>query len=624
MSQIRTRIESWILVITTLAILSGAFVVTSMGSTAEGAPPKITVSLTWDDGRASQLDSVAIQQAHGMKATYYINSGEIDSSSYYLTRPQLDSIVAAGNEIGGHTVHHDNLATLSLDQATRSVCDDYQTLVSWYGSAAIRSFAYPFGANNADVQKIPATCGYTSARTVQGVRTSTTCPGCRLAESLPPQNPWAIAVPPSITSATTLDDLKFQITQAAANGGGWVIYTMHSLGMQNDIYNIDPTVYDAFLTWLSERPDVEVRTVGDVMATQGPTTTTTSATTTTTTPPPPPTTVSLSNPGLEVDADNNGVADCWIRGSAGTTTASWKRTTNTHSGNAAEEVTISAFTSGDRKLVQQLDNGTANGGCAPSVSDVATYSLSLWYRSTGSSNMVVFTRDAAGIWKYWKTGPIVGASADWTSTTYSPGKLPTGTTAISYGLALRAVGTLATDDYSMVQDPPVAPVPNDPAVKNSSFETDSNNDGIADCWIRGGYGTSTVSFNRVADAHTGLWGQQLTISSLTTGDRKIVQPLDYGQAAGGCAIDVTAGKQYWLSSWYRSDVTPLLFVYLRDSAGTWRWWISTWPYQASAGWSKASFLTPALPAGTTGLSFGLGLTSAGTVVMDDASFSLAP
>lgn len=616
MTHPRNRFASWIIVLAVIAVIGSALALVPIRAKAAGAEPNIVVSLTWDDGRASQLGSIALQDAYGMKATYYINSGDIDSSSYYLTKAQLDSIAQSGNEIGGHTVHHENLTTIPLDAATATVCSDRETLVGWYGPNAGKSFAYPYGANNADVKKIPGFCGYTSARGVTGVRTSTACLGCRLAETLPPADPWYIAGPTSITSATTLDDLKFQVNQAATNGGGWVLYTMHSLGDSTDKYSIDPAVYEQFLTWLQSRSDVSVRTVGDVMSTDWPTPTTT---TTTATPPPPAVSVPLVNADLEADANRNGVSDCWLRGYSGTNSATWKRSADAHSGTAAEEVTISSFTTGDRKVVQLLDNGTTNGGCAPSVSDASTYSLSLWYRSTGKNNMVVFTRDTAGSWKYWKTGPTVAPSATWASTTFAPGKLPAGTTALSYGLALASVGTLATDDYSMTQDQLVAPPASDQAIRNSSFESDSNNDGIADCWMRGGYGTSTFSFQRVADAHSGTWGQKLSVTSLTSGDRKIVQPLDNGQVAGGCALNVTGGKQYRLGTWYHADTSTQLFVYLRDASGTWRWWITTVPFSASTGWNQATFITPALPAGTTALSFGLGLTTVGTLVVDDAS-----
>lgn len=616
MMNVRSRFAAWLIVGALLAVTVSALVLVPIGAKAATTETKVVVSLTWDDGRASQMASLPIQEAHGMKATYFINSGEINTSGYYLSKPQLDVIAQSGNEIGGHTVHHENLTAISLDAATAAICADRQTLVSWYGPNAGRSFAYPFGANNADVQKIPGSCGYSSARAVTGVRTPTACLGCRLAESLPPANPWQLAGPTSITASATLDDLKFQVDQAVLNGGGWVIYAFHSIGDGTTDYNIDPVLYDAFLTWLGSRTDVEVRTVGDVMSTDWlvPTTTTTVPA-----PPAPPLPVALTNPGFEIDANANGISDCWLRGSAGTNTASWVRSPNAHSGAVAEEVTISSYTSGDRKMVQSLDKGTANGGCAPSVSDSATYSLSLWYRSTGINNMVVFTRDGAGVWKYWKTGPTVAASATWSTTTYSPGKLPAGTTALSYGLALRSAGTMAIDDFSMTQEPATGPVPVDALVKNSSFETDSNNDGIADCWIRGGFGTSSASYQRVADARSGQWGQRIAMTSFLSGDRKVVQALDNGQSSGGCALSATGGQQFRLSSWYHSTTTPRLFVFVRNADGAWRWWITTLPFASSDNWTQATFITPALPAGTTAISFGMGLTTVGSLVIDDAA-----
>ena len=613
---LRNRFAAWLIVIALVALTISVLAFVPIGAKAATTDPKVVVSLTWDDGRASQMASLPIQDAHGMKATYYINSGEINASGYYLSKPQLDVIAQSGNEIGGHTVHHENLTAISLDAATEAICADRQTLVSWYGPNAGRSFASPFGANNADVQKIPGSCGYSSARAVTGVRTPTACLGCRLAESLPPANPWQLAGPTSITASATLDDLKFQVDQAVLNGGGWVIYAFHSIGDGTTDYNIDPVLYDAFLTWLGSRTDVEVRTVGDVMSTEWlvPTTTTTVPV-----PPAPPLPVALTNPGFEIDANANGVADCWLRGSAGTNSATWVRSPNAHSGAVAEEVTISSYTSGDRKMVQSLDNGTANGGCAPSVSDAATYSLSLWYRSTAASSMVVFLRDSAGVWKYWKTGPTLTASPTWATTTFSTGKLPAGTTALSYGLALKSVGTLATDDYSMAQEPATSPAQVDALVRNSSFETDSNNDGVADCWIRGGFGASAASYTRVNDAHSGLWGQRMVMTSFLTGDRKVVQTLDNGQVSSDCALKANGGQQFRIGTWYHSTTTPKLFVYLRNADGAWRWWITTLPYAASDNWTQATYITPKLPAGTTAISFGMGLTTTGSLVIDDAS-----
>ena len=88
------------------------------------AATSTVVSLTFDDGSASQYSTLSMLSAHGMKGTYYINSALVGSSSYYMTWSQLHDLYNAGNEIGGHTLHHVNLKTLSTADATTEVCDD--------------------------------------------------------------------------------------------------------------------------------------------------------------------------------------------------------------------------------------------------------------------------------------------------------------------------------------------------------------------------------------------------------------------------------------------------------------------------------------------------------------------
>ena len=610
----RTTAIGMVLLLTALLLPSLAH-----GASATASPP-VVVSLTWDDGRSSQVDSVPIQQRHAMPATYYVNSSQIGSSGYYLSKVQLDSIAAAGNELGGHTQHHENLTNVTLDQARATVCNDRSQLGSWYGPAATRSFAYPYGATNADVTQIVKDCGYTSARGVTGVMTPTTCLSCRPSESLPPLDPYLLVSPTSVGPTTTLSDLQFQVQQAAANGGGWVIYTMHSIGVPGDSLSVDPTIYSKFLDWLAARSDVQVRTVGDVMSQ-----TWTAPTTTTTAPPPPaptPAAVTVPNAGLETDANNDGLSDCWQRGSSGTNTASWKRVTDAHSGTAAEQVTISTFTSGDRKIVSSLDAGTANGGCAPSVDTTHSYRVSAWYRSTAQTEFVLFLRDAAGGWRYWRTGPKLPASASWVQASYDAGVLPTGTTAMSFGLLLFSVGTLTTDDYSLTAFAAAVPALTDPSVRNASLEADVDNNGTPDCWTLGGYGTNSFTFRRVADAHSGFWGESLVISSLSSGDRKIVPTLDDGTANGGCAPSALPGTRYRLSAWYHADTTVQLIAYYRDQAGIWRWWVSGTVGGNAADWTQASYVTPPTPAGTTAISFGIGLANAGSIVTDD--YAMAP
>ena len=601
-------------VVVLMVIAASGAVAIGRVATASTEQPKVIVSLTWDDGRASQATSLEIQRRHSMPATYYVNSAQIGTSPYYLTRQQLDSLVAAGNEVGGHTERHENLTTIPVEQARQTICNDRTRLTSWYGADAGRSFAYPYGANNADTRRLVTDCGYTSGRGVTGVLTPYTCSSCRTSESLPAADPTLLVAPSSITSRTTLEDLQFQVTQASLNGGGWVIYTLHDIGVPNDALSIDPSLYSRFLDWLAARTDVTVMTVGDVMATAWPAN-------------PPPTTpitsptrtpLTVVNAELENDANGDGVAECFVRAGFGTNSAAWTRTIDAHSGVGAEEVSVTEYATGDRKLLVSLDSGTTNGGCAPSVDSDHSYEVSVWYRSTVPTRMVVFTRDAAGSWKYWATGPTLEAAGGWNQAVFATGPPPAGTTAISWGLTISTVGTLAVDDFALASTELSTPY-TDPVVKNASLEVDADRNSRPDCWLPSGFGTSSFSFARVADARTGQWGQRLSVTSLSSGDRKMVINLDRGQAAGGCAIDVTAGSRHRLGVWYHSNVPVTMFVYLRDANGVWKWWSSASFAASPTEWTFASRTTAPIPAWATGLSFGLGLTTVGTVVTDDHS-----
>lgn len=233
--------------------------------------PTVVVSLTWDDGRVSQTGTLAINQKYGFPATYFINSAAIGvGDEHRLTKSQLDVLAtSAGNEIGGHTEHHLDLTTLTPEARTTEVCADRDRLVGWYGADAGQSFAYPFGAVNAAVQATVQGCGYEAGRGVGGLRGTTSCQTCAFAEALPPGDPLWLASVDSVRNTTTLADLQDRVTQAEENGGGWLVYTFHDLGVSPSDpgfeFSIDPVVYDQFLSWLSARTNVEVKTVADAM-----------------------------------------------------------------------------------------------------------------------------------------------------------------------------------------------------------------------------------------------------------------------------------------------------------------------------------------------------------------------
>jgi peptidoglycan/xylan/chitin deacetylase (PgdA/CDA1 family) len=75
-----------------------------------------------------------------MPATFYVVSGAVDAPGY-LTREQLRTIAAQGQEIGGHTVTHPHLrSTGSPDEVRRQICGDRTTLANW--GFRVTSFAY--------------------------------------------------------------------------------------------------------------------------------------------------------------------------------------------------------------------------------------------------------------------------------------------------------------------------------------------------------------------------------------------------------------------------------------------------------------------------------------------------
>jgi peptidoglycan/xylan/chitin deacetylase (PgdA/CDA1 family) len=247
------------------AVLAALWLVAVVPATAQAAPT--VVSLTFDDGRANAYPARSILSSHGMHGTFYLNSGGLSADSYYMTWEQVAGLAADGNEIGGHTVDHAVLTSLTTDQAMHEVCDDRATLQA-HGYNPV-SFAYPEIAYNASVQQIVRDCGYSSARAGDASYPP--------AESLPPADPYAIRTVPAIESKTTLAQMQGYVTSVESSGGGWVVFMFHSVCTNcGTTLAVSPTNLSALLDWLAPRSanGTVVKTVGEVMgAGSGPDTT---------------------------------------------------------------------------------------------------------------------------------------------------------------------------------------------------------------------------------------------------------------------------------------------------------------------------------------------------------------
>jgi hypothetical protein len=140
------------------------------------------------------------------------------------------------------------------------------------------------------------------------------------------------------------------------------------------------------------------------------------------------------------------------------------------------------------------------------------------------------------------------------------------------------------------------------------------------CWMEGGYGHNTARWQRTTDSHAGRWAQQLTITSYHSGDAKLLPQFDLGQ----CSLPVRAGQSYTLGAWYKSTARTQYSAYYRTWSGRWVYWTSGPYFAASPRWSQARWATPPVPAGASGLSFGLALFSKGSLTTDSYSFTVTP
>ena len=114
----------------------------------------ITIDDGWEDGYTYALP---ILRSHGYVATYFVVAGRIDKPDE-LTSGELKALVAAGNEIGDHTMDHADLEKVPLaDQ--RYQIDAAAARIAQVTGRWPESFAYPSGgASNADAAVVAA-CG---------------------------------------------------------------------------------------------------------------------------------------------------------------------------------------------------------------------------------------------------------------------------------------------------------------------------------------------------------------------------------------------------------------------------------------------------------------------------------
>jgi len=217
------------------------------------ASARTVVSLTFDDALAQQMGAAAVLERHGMRGTFFLNTWRLRRiSADDMTAAQAADLQARGHEIGGHTLDHPHLTTLTPAQQHVQICDDRAYLSSL--GLDVQNFAYPFGDWNAQARQAVIDCGYDSARSVSGIAATVA------AEGLVPKDPFVLRAPRSIASTDTVGQIESWVN-AAERQGGWLILTFHHIcdGCAGNAIRAED--FEDLVGWLEQR-----RSAGTVTA----------------------------------------------------------------------------------------------------------------------------------------------------------------------------------------------------------------------------------------------------------------------------------------------------------------------------------------------------------------------
>ncbi len=145
------------------ALLSAGFSFLTMAEFARradgGVPEPGLAAITFDDGmRNNHSIALPILREYGIPATVYVTIGFIGGVSPWIgaqgdgammCEPELRDLVAAGWELGAHTMTHPDMSTLDY-AACRGEIEQSREELARIAGTAVETFAYPFGRYGPD------------------------------------------------------------------------------------------------------------------------------------------------------------------------------------------------------------------------------------------------------------------------------------------------------------------------------------------------------------------------------------------------------------------------------------------------------------------------------------------
>lgn len=134
------------------------------------------IGITFDDGYQNVLhNALPVLQALGFTSTNYIVSNHLSGDNFWdhhkgiprsalMSEAELHQWLAAGQEIGSHTMDHVHLPEISAAQAQQQIQQSKIDLENRF-QVEVTAFCYPYGHYNATIQQWTQNSGYTNATT---------------------------------------------------------------------------------------------------------------------------------------------------------------------------------------------------------------------------------------------------------------------------------------------------------------------------------------------------------------------------------------------------------------------------------------------------------------------------
>jgi len=130
-------------------------------------PPARSLVVTIDDGYADAYTrAFPILKKYGFVATFYVVAGRVGGSTHTLTWPQVRDLLAAGMDIGNHTMGHPALAMASDWDLGWQVRHAQEVVLRETGYA-MTTLAYPAGRFDGRVEDAVQAAGLDLAFTTQ-------------------------------------------------------------------------------------------------------------------------------------------------------------------------------------------------------------------------------------------------------------------------------------------------------------------------------------------------------------------------------------------------------------------------------------------------------------------------